>query len=387
MGRILAILSLLVLAPHAAFANDVVQDYVNQAIEALRTTCYEGRMRFINQFEQGIEQQVHIYHVAPELYRVEPLAGGEAGASYYIENSVELVRVAGDFTTIMPQRRFYTNDMLTAKFLRDLGSHEGSTVLSGKVGDYDVWVLRQHAIQEKPYVITVGLDKRNYFPLFLLVSDADGTQRVYYEMEVIEYHDPMEIADHWFRYSEEKAKTITAPRVNQVPAQGFELDTKANQLSLKLSSQIPMEIGESTNFIALPLYPSELPEGYVLESIAILDFQKSWIGGSKNSQGESQVVFQMEIFGPHGDLLSIFQTPATNNQFSDIKDSVYTDRAGYVVMPHDGWLIAAFGDLSSEELASIIRGLKADEEPVRALLEETKARDLIFEQIINNSEH
>ena len=40
-------------------------------------------------------------------------------------------------------------------------------MLEGWVGDYAVYFLRHDMTPERPYGITVGLDKQNYFPLFL----------------------------------------------------------------------------------------------------------------------------------------------------------------------------------------------------------------------------
>jgi hypothetical protein len=148
------------MAPAAGYAADNVIDAVNKAIDALHTTSYEARMTYLSQFDEG-ELQVYIIHVAPDLYHVKLLAQGVPQGPYFIENAQELVSINADEMQFMPKRRFSTNDALTAKFLRDLGNYPGSTILSGKVGDYDAWIVRQDATTEKPYLISVGLDKRN----------------------------------------------------------------------------------------------------------------------------------------------------------------------------------------------------------------------------------
>src|SRR5471032_2009394 len=98
MRRLLgACLVLLVAWPVWAMAAPDVRGLVDGAIQALKTKSYDARLRFLSIFDGGEEKTVHIYHVAPELYRVVPLFnGGVPGTAVYIENSVELVRVGKD---------------------------------------------------------------------------------------------------------------------------------------------------------------------------------------------------------------------------------------------------------------------------------------------------
>ncbi|MCH7472915.1 hypothetical protein IIA79_08195, partial [bacterium] len=150
--------------PTWALATPSVEEIVSKAVEALRTTSYEARMKLVSHFEGGTEQVVRIYHVAPELYRVEQIVVGSfeapagAGAGdpgiVYIENAEELVRIRGKVVETMPLRRFHLNDALAIKFLRDLGRYPGTTVLNGWVGQYEVHVLRQEMGPNKPYTIT-----------------------------------------------------------------------------------------------------------------------------------------------------------------------------------------------------------------------------------------
>ena len=198
MRTVSALLWFMVLLTQGVQASGEVQEYIEKAIKALRETSYEARMKYLSPFDPGLEQQVHIFHVAPELYRIIPLENGEDGNLVYIENAVELVRIRGGFVETMPIRQFYNNDSMTAKFLRDLGHHAGTTLLTGLVGDQEVYILRQSTSQDKPYTITVGLDKTNYFPLFLLVLDSEGKRRVYFEMEVVEYCNPGALKDDYF---------------------------------------------------------------------------------------------------------------------------------------------------------------------------------------------
>lgn len=375
--RVAAVIAaLLIMVPAAGYAAESVADAVNRAVEALHTTSYEARMTYLSQFDDGELQQVYIVHVAPDLYHVSLLAQGQPQGPYYIENAQELVSVNGKSVTVMPKRRFSTNDALTAKFLRDLGSYPGSTILSGMVGDYDVWVVRQDATTEKPYVVTVGLDKTNYFPLFLLVNDAEGKRRVYYEMEAIEYKSSMDIKDELFQYPEDNAERVVSPRVNEFAPQQF--DTQGSEkegYSLQFRSPSAAENDESVQKLDLPLYPSRLPEGYNLEAISLL-------GCSPLAKyaGDDGVVYQFEVYGPRGDLLSIFQTHLTDHALKPGEVISEPDQH-FVLRQDDGWLLAAFGNLSVDDLEWVLAGLSQNDEMVSRLLDQTKARDLIIQDV------
>lgn len=344
-----------------AWANGEVQEYIEKAIEALRATSYEARMNFLSPFDPGLEQQVLIFHVAPELYRVIPLEGGEEGNLVYIENAVELVRVRGGFVETMPIRQFYNNDSMTIQFLRDLGRHEGTTLLAGLVGDQEVHILRQNTSQEKPYTITVGLDKANFFPLFLLVVDSEGKRRVYFEMEVVEYCKPGELKDDYFIPQGEFAK-LPPPR-------------QKTSSALWAVGQLELEEELSGRGHNLPLVPlsSSLPLGYTLESISRLDFPTK-------SGGEPALVFHLEIFGPRGDVLSIFETQSDNFSL-DAPQTSLAGEACYVLSSIDGWMVAAFGSLSAGDLLLIIEGLRIDNFKAAQLLDETLARQQFMDSL------
>lgn len=359
-----------------ALAADSVQHIVESAVKALSSTSYEGRMRFRSQFERGKELTVHIYHVAPDLYHVMPLVDGKAGDMFYIENAEELVRCSTSQHTVvqMPVRQFSVNDALTMKFLRDLGTHPGTSVLDGMVGDYPVYVLRQDKKKEKPYTITVGLDKHNYFPLFLLVTDGFDVTRVYYEMEVIEYRKPSEIDDAYFTLpAGEKQRVAQAQRASKadLPAPTSVGPQPPGSGAGKTGSAAP-----SFGAGMLPLFPSVLPKGYQLEAITPLNY-------STDPNVAPALVYQFEVFGPGlADTISIFQTQNLNFDFGV---ECNTPDCGFYVAKQNGWLVAVLGNLKLDQLKHIAEGLKANDQAVASLLEQTTTRDDILRQAISAS--
>lgn len=362
MRRLALLLCTLLLWPAAALAADSVQQIVEAAVKALDTTCYEGRMRFLSQFEHGQEQTVHIFHVAPDLYRVTPLVKGKLGNQVYVENAEELVRMetGSEMVVELPQRQFSISDSLTMKFLRDLGTHPGTSVLDGIVGNYSVYVLRQDKLKEKPYTITVGVDKRNYFPLFLLVTDGDDKTRVYYEMEVIEYRKPNEINDSWFVIPDSRSQRIApaSPRPNQ------SLESTGGS-------------GKTASNATLPMYPQWLPQGYQLEALSLLNYTPA--GSSKSS-----LVYQYEVFGPKlSDIISIFQT---QNLALDFGGECNQEDCGYFLLRKDSWLIAVLGGQELQILQRIAESLDRDNAAVSTLLDATTTRDHILRQA-TSAEH
>jgi hypothetical protein len=366
----------LILWPAVALAADSVQHIVESAVKALSATSYEGRMRFLSQFELGQELTVHIYHVAPDLYHVMPLVNGQAGDMFYIENAEELVRCSSSQHTAvqMPVRQFSVNDALTMKFLRDLGTHPGTTVLDGMVGDYPVYVLRQDKQKEKPYTITVGLDKHNYFPLFLLVTDGLDVTRVYYEMEVIEYRKSSEIDDAYFTVpASGKQHQQQAPRAPKadVPVQTFVGPLLPGSEGGKTVSSDAAYTGG-----ALPLFPGWLPRGYQLESITPLNY-------SPTPNAAPALVYQFEVFGPVlADTVSIFQTQNLNFDFGVECNS---PDCGFYVSKQSGWLVAVLGNQKMDQLKHIAQQLYPDDQAVSGLLEQTTARDDILHQAVSAS--
>ena len=364
MPRWLTVLACLVLAPFAAQAADV-QQLVDNAIDALNTTCYEARMRYLSSLDGKDVQEVLIYHVSPDLYRAEPLVGGEPCGVYYIENGKELTRVDGSngrtpIAEQLPVRQFHLDDTLKAKFLSDLALFQGTTVLNGTVGDTEVYVLRQDPHTQKPYTITVGLDKRNYFPLYLEVRDVNGQRRVYFEMTVIEYQPRLSFADSLFKVPDQAVAANT--RAPRQPKQAANIMKSANGATCALPP-VPVE--------------STLPEGYKVEGLTVLAYP------SRQSQNGQSTVFQYEILGPEpDDVMSLFMTQDLNVEFfMDKKDPEVS--FGYLVEQQAGWLVAVFADQPVAVLQKVINGLREHPEEAQELLEVTQARDAIVQQALD----
>ncbi|MBN2081868.1 hypothetical protein JW859_06620 [bacterium] len=389
---------MLVLAPAAGSwaAQPEVGELVDKAVKALKTTSYEARMHFYAQYDAGQEQTVHIYHVAPDLYHVEPLVKGQHGewtyqGYYLLENAQELLRIVtdgkGNAVVIqeLPERSFYLNDALTGKFLKDLARHEGTVVLDGAVGPegaaefIDVYQLRQLAYPEKPYTITIGLDKRNYFPVFLLVQDSDGVAKVYLKMEAIEYKKATEIPVKLFQTPKGSGQAAKrAPLVEQnapaativVPQEEADRD-EARLMVQRAPSAAAAEVKPLD--YALPPYPARVPEGYYLESLNLLDY---------TGHGEPALVYQFELFNPAaGDTLSIFVTQSDNFMVSSGDQGYNQPGLGYVLVQENEWLVAVFGDLSIDRLMDVADGLAPDYDRVEELLERTQLLDQMLDQL------
>jgi hypothetical protein len=199
---------------------------------------------------------------------------------------------------------------------------------------------------------------------------------VYYKMEAIEYVSAMDIKDYLFDIEALTAKRQVSPRVNELAPQQF--DTQGNQeegysLRLRSPSAAADSIGQQLD---LPLYPTNLPEGYHLDAITLLDCSPL-----AAYTGEEAVVYQLEIYGPRGDLLSVFQTHLDDSGMEP--GSVIAEESEkFVLQQVNGWLTIAFGSLPVSELEMVLDGLSDRDEQVRLLLEETKARDLVIQQVI-----
>lgn len=400
MRYLAAILICLVAWPVTAVATErSIDDLVEAAVESLGSVSYEARMHFLAPYAEGEEQVAHIYHVAPELYHVCPLRQDDHGTLVetgisYIENAEELVRVSkhGDEIVAveqMPDRSFYIRNALTVKFLRDLASHQGTVILNGLVGDIEVSILRQTVQPEKPYTITVGLDKANDFPVFLQVSDASGAQKVFYEMEVIEYRKASTMdAEKLFMVPDITGHSrLSALRANQLSPDAVVLDESTPgekaHVSVKRhpSAVNEAEAGDIAVEYELPLYPTWLPDDYRLESLRLLDYKLA-----SGGQGDVKLVYQFEIIGPEsGAVLSIFQTRAGELDLSAGSINYRTD-SGYVVQERDNWLVTVFGEFPVETLIQIVDGLAVRNESVSELLEISQARDAIRQQVINFSD-
>ena len=383
---LLVVVSLALTGPVLA-AEPQVGELVEAAVAALKTTCYEARMHFFAQYDAGREHRVRVYHVAPDLYHVRPLEEDEHGVwleedHYYLENAEELLLITPrpggqDIISELPERSFYVNDALTSKFLRDLARYPGTTVRSGKAGTYDVDILLQTATPEKPYTITVGLDRDTHFPLYLLVNDTEGVERDYYEMEAIEYCTPQELDPRLFTPPAVSGKNQQrGPRVEQLPQAIMELNAPAG------AGQPSLQIQRSTSNVdySLPPYPANVPVGYMLEGLHLLDFPVS------DMAGDVALVYQFELFSPaSGETLSIFLTQTDGLDLGTTMPFSTVD-GGYVVQRPDGWLIAIFGGLAPDELQLVALGLTDDFTGVENLLELTKARDLVLQQALNISD-
>lgn len=354
--RLAAALVLLGMWPAIALAAPTVASIIDQAIDALRTQCYVARMRFATPLNGGVEQVVRIYHVAPDLYRVEPLIDGRPGDIAYIENSDELVRlsIVNGNQEKLAKLQFSVSDLLTMKFLRDLGRLPGTTVLSGMVGSMNVHVLRQEPIPEKPYTITVGVDQGNFFPVYLLVTGDEGRRYVYYEMEEIKYRRPEQLPDKLFVIPE------VAPQQRAAAPRGA-------------SRAVPQANQPGTR--TLPLYPTSLPDGYHLDAISMLNYVP---GG--DPAATPALVYQFEVYGPRlDDLISIFQTRAGDVDLR-IKESYNQENAHWVLREKEGWVITVIGSLSMDSLLRIADGLGQKEEEVKRLVDKTLTRDRILRE-------
>jgi len=391
--RALSIVGLVVLLwPLAGLAQAElsIEEQVDKAVAALKTTCYEARMHFMALHAEGEEQTVHIIHVAPDLYRVAPLREGPHGewqerGYYFIENADQLVQVYehdGKPYAIneMPERSFYINDALTIKFLRALVLHPGTVLLEGQLDDTPVHILRQLAFKEKPYTITVGLDQETCFPLYLLVNDGAQERRVFYEMKAIEYKTPDQIDVELLRVPVLSADASQkAPRTNQIAPSAItvhQLEEGESNAQISVQRGASSALASTVNATyALPLYPTWLPQGYQVEGIQLLDFITH-----NNGDDEPALVYQFLIYGPEGrTTLSIFQTQTDE---AGLCLDVFAAEAqeGYLVEQQDDWLVAIFGDLPAQELMRALDSLAQNDTVVRALLEITQSRDRIREQ-------
>lgn len=404
MRALLLLLGLLILAPapRALAAEQDVGELVEQAITALDTTCYEARMNYFAQHAAGEEQEeqtVHIYHVAPDLYHVETLKREAHGqwspqGFYYIENADELLLVQLNqdsevlYVEELPERSFYLNTSLAGKFLRDLARHPGTVVLDGVVDGVEVYQLRQLAFPEKPYTITVGLDKRNYFPVFLLVNDSNQQPRVYYKMEAIEYCSRDALKVSLFRRPTVSAGQLRkAPRIEQLAPSAAVLNPQSEaegaeprlQVQRAPSKTAAEALAEPLDY-ALPLYPAHLPEGFYLEGLHLLDYKHA-----RNGDLQQSLVYQFDLFSPlSAQTLSVFLTQSED--FGLALDPEYKQADhGYILQQQGDWLVAVFGNVSPDVLLEVASGLESDSASVEELLTITQARDKIL-QTLNVSE-
>jgi hypothetical protein len=350
--RVYTLLALLLL-PYAAHAAPSLEKIINESIKAVQKTSYTGRMKFISHMDNGQMREVKIFHVAPDLYRVEPIVNGSNTGEYFIENASELLRISRGRVMEMPRRQFSVNDALTIKFLRDIGTHPGTTVLNGQVGTTPVYMLRQDAIPSKPYVVTVGIDKTSYFPLYMMVNDGTGATRVYFEMQSIDYKKPAQISDSLFAVKDD-AQPLRLPR----PPEG----------APRMVSTRSVE--------ELPLYPGWLPAQYQVEAVSLLRCPKG------RDLKDCATVYQLEAYGPRlTDLISIFQMRADGADKA-VKQLKLSGDQGFVLHERDGWVIAVFGDEDPRQLKKIAAQLTAKPTKVRELLQQTIARDSIMDDAI-----
>lgn len=362
MRRARAFLSLAALSwaglPLAALAAPSAADIVDKCVKALESSSYKATMRYQSVFEGGEEREVLVHHVAPDLYRVDPLEGGRAtGETFYIENASELSMIRNGTVVVLPERQYSLNDGMTRHFLRDLGRLPGTSVLNGQVGQTEVWALRQDVTREKPYLITVGVDKQTYFPVYLMVNDAQGRRRVYYEMESISIVSPDALDDRLF----------TVP---DSPAQ--------QQLSAPRAARMASAAAGGAGGSLLPLFPAWLPDGYRIEALRMLDCPAALAKADARSR---PVIYQLEVYGPSArDLVSIFQTQsaAAQDQLEGYKPG---RKSNFVVGERDGWMVVVFGTPRNRELESILEGLTDDDHSMQKLLQRTLRLDALYEEV------
>jgi len=348
---------LLALFPLTAHAAPAVGKIVNEAIKAVQKTSYSARLKFLSQIDNDSVREVRVSHLAPDLYHVEPLREGQPTGSYMVENASELVRISNGTVMQLPRRQFSLNDALTIKFLRDLGAMKPpTTVLSGRVGKYETWMLRQDMVINKPYIITVGIDKATWFPVFLLVIDGAGKARVYYEVEDINYKQPAELADSLFTVPESRGSM----RLPRAPEGGHAL----------MQAQAPQATPE------LPLFPQWLPSNYHVEALSLLRCHHGVPGQ------DCALVYQLEAYGPElDDLVSIFQMKAGDEGRKALSHLSSPQQSNYVLSEKNGWVIAVFGDLPHKQLRKIATQLSDSPDMVKPLLDQTSTRDGILDQL------
>jgi outer membrane lipoprotein-sorting protein len=361
--------ALLLARPAVALAAPAVQDLVNGAITAVKTKSYQARLKFMSQFDGGAEETVRIYHVAPDLYRVVPLVNGIPGTEAYIENSVELVKVSGDQRLQqLPDRQYYVTDMLTVKFLRDLGNHQGTSVLEGTFNGVPVYYLRQDVTHDKPYLITVGLRKDNYYPSFLQVVDAQNRVRVHYEFESIHFLSSDKLSDDLFTIPEPK-------QAHRLPSSHLAPQSTNRPALAAPRSAAP---GPPSPPSEMPLFPEWLPQGYQLEAISVLDY--------KRGAGSPALVYHFEIYGPQLDqMLSVFQVQGSAMGDCDLSQTLSPQDGSYLLEKRGDWVIAVFGQIPHDEMQRVIDSLDAGQsDKVKHLLQQTQLRDRVMEQAIES---
>ncbi|MDQ3024706.1 MAG: hypothetical protein M3R04_10080 [bacterium] len=355
-SRLATAAALLLLFPYAAHAAPAIEKIVNESIKAVQKTSYRAQLKFLSTMDNDAVREVRVVHLAPDLYRVEPLSGGRATGEYMIENASELMRISGSRMIELPRRQFAINDALTIKFLRDLGKHEGTTVLSGRVGNSEAWMLRHDMTLQKPYIITVGIDKKTWFPLFLLVIDGQGRARVYYEIEDIEYREAAELPDSLFQVPE----ATDSKRLPRAPEGGGML----------------MQPEGSNKPQPLPLFPAWLPSNYRVEAVSMLRCP----GGVPEQ--DCALVYQFEAYGPQlDDMISIFQMEAGSEAKKSLSRLKVGKDSGYIVIEKNGWVIAVFGDLPQAQLKKIATKLESKPKSVEPLLQQTVVRDVIMDEL------
>jgi hypothetical protein len=279
----------------------------------------------------------------------------------------------------MPARQYYVTDMLTAKFLRDLGNHKGTTILDGQYNGVPVYYLRQDVTHEKPYLVTVGLRTDNKFPMFLQVVDSEGQTRVHYEFESIKFVPASALADDLFTIPEPKddrrsptshVAPLAAPVPPPAPAKPA---GKA-----KAASRAETERAAKPAAPALPLFPAWLPQGYALEAISVLDY----------SQGRSApaAVYHFEIYGPKSEnMLSLFEMKCDDLGDCKLDEALAPAKGGYMLQKHGDWVVAVFGEVSPDDMQRLIQGLdNSHHAEVKTLLDQTRMRDEMMQQAVEH---
>jgi hypothetical protein len=281
-----------------------------------------------------------------------------------VENAQELVLLHNGVPVFMPERQFAVNDAMATKFLRDLAKSSSTTVLNGQVGDTQVYALRQDASPTVPYTITVGIDKVTWYPLYMMVNDAKGRTRVYYEMLAIDYKRPDELPDGLFVVPEPTSPRQDMPRS-------------------------PKRSASSARHL-LPLYPGYLPKHYTLEAIRLIDCPVLSVQGTLSAAGGEagapageaapDIVFQLEVYGPEpGEVISIFQSRGKSSALG--LDHLKKGRKrGFVVGQDGDWMVTIFGQLDSRELERILGGLEPNDAVIEQLLNETNRLDEIVSE-------
>jgi len=192
------------------------------------------------------------------------------------------------------------------------------------------------------------------------------------------YMDVMDINPDLFKVSQvNRGKNLDQIGANQLDPDAVAIEQDDDSERSKLSVRKPSAAESEEAVYDLPLYPGWLPDGYSVGGLRALNYQTV-----QDGEKTVRLVYQYEILTPvNSSALSIFQAKACDMEFS--ADSVENvPDAGYIIQERDNWLVTVMGDLPSRMLEEIIAGLIVSDSQVGDLLELTRDRDLVQQQVV-----